>query len=140
MNPHRGKVVDLVNPYMNADTNQTGGTAAQGAEYAVWWIERNPGRWALVGENGMGATFHIIERMGYRPSVRTKQAGRPGLWIYAQVPHPEGESLSEALHRSASLFEALPPLERDPFGWTPAELADAVRYSRDNLFPIAEAA
>jgi hypothetical protein len=133
VNPHRGKVVDLVNPYMNADTNQTGGLCASGVEYMQWWLHRNPGRWALVGENGMGATSHIIERIGLKWGVRGRR-------VYAQLPHPEAEPLAEALHRSATLIEALPPLERDPFKWTPAELAEACQVARDNLFPVSQVA
>lgn len=133
-NPYRGKVVDLVNPYMTPHTNQRGGAYfASGTDYAEWWLKRHPGRWALVGEPGMGITTHIVERMGLQCGTRD-----PGL-VYARVPHPKGEPLTQALHRSNfPLMVSLPPIERDPFNWTPAELADAVQCARDNLFPVSD--
>jgi len=133
-NPHVGKVVDLVNPYMTAGGNQQGGFMATGSEYALWWLTRHPGRWGLVGENGMGASPDIATRLGLLARTKGGDKGK----VYAQVPHPDAEPLNEALHRSATLLEALPALTRDPFNWTPAELADAVQCARDNLFPVAE--
>lgn len=133
-NPHRGKVVDLVNPYMTAGGNQQGGYSATGNEYALWWLTTHPGRWALIGEGGLGCSPDIAIRQGLLARTRGGDKGR----VYAQLPHPDGEPLNEALHRSATLLEALPALERDPFNWTPAELADAVQCARENLFPVAE--
>jgi hypothetical protein len=133
-NPHRGKVVDLVNPYMNVVGNQQGGKKAVGLEYALWWLTTHPGRWALIGENGLGSSPDIAMRYGLVARTKGGDKGK----VYAQMPHPEGEPLNEALHRSATLLEALPALTRDPFNWTPAELADAVQCARENLFPVAD--
>jgi hypothetical protein len=132
--PYRGKVVDLVNPYVTIDTTQKGANKAPGAEYALWWLQRHPGRWALISERGMGVSGDIARGLG----LTVRRQGGVGGNVYAQVPHPEAEELKEAQHRSATLLEALPPLERDPFGWTPAELADAAQIARDNLFPVAD--
>lgn len=133
-NPHVGKVVDLVNPYMTAASNQHGGFTVTGFEYALWWLTTHPGRWALIAENGLGCSPDIAMRKGLLARTRGGDKGK----VYAQFPHPDGEPLKEALHRSATLLEALPALERDPFNWTPAELADAVQCARENLFPVAE--
>lgn len=130
-NPHRGRIADLVNPYMNRTTNQGGGIKATGYEHALLWLDRHPGRWALVGEDEMGASPEMMLRAGLEVSTR----GR-GALVYARVPHPDGEELSEALHRGATLLEALPALQRDPFNWSPAELAEAAQIARDNLFPV----
>ncbi len=126
--PYRGRVVDLVNPYANRDTNRGGGLRSKGHEKAFQWMDANPGRWALVGEGDMGTTISTVNQLGYNSSVR-------GDRTYACRPHPEGESLREALHRTVVYVDALPRLERDPFNWTPAELADAVKTARENLFP-----
>ena len=135
-NPHRGKVVDLVNPYMTVSSNQQGGFGATGNEYALWWLNRHPGRWALIGEGGLGCSPDIAMRQGLLARTRGGDKGK----VYAQVPHPDGEPLSEALHRTATLLEALPKLEKDPFNWTPEELADAVECARANLFPVSDKA
>lgn len=131
---HRGKVVDLVNPYMTAASNQHGGLMITGFEYALWWCHRHPGRWALIGENGLGTSPDIAQRQGLLARTRGGDKGK----VYAQLPHPAGEPLSEALHRSATLLDALPAVTRDPFKWTEAELADALECARANLFPVAE--
>lgn len=126
--PYRGRVVDLVNPYSNRDTNRGGGLRSKGPDRALQWLDEHPGRWAMVGEGEMGTTIGTLGQRGYAHSVR-------GDRTYASRPHPEGESLRDALNRTAVVFDALPRLERDPFNWTPAELADAVQTARDNLFP-----
>lgn len=132
-NPYRGKVVDLVNPYLTREGNRGGGSTAAGTEYTLWWLHRNPGRWALVGENSLGISRETAQNLGLRALYRGV-----GDRVYAQVPHPEAEPLAEALHRSASLPDALPRLTRDPFNWTKAELAEAAQIARDNLFPVTD--
>lgn len=132
LNPYRGKVVDLVNPYMTRETNRRRlSSAYDDMEYAVWWLQRHPGRWALVGDGGMGASKDMAVNMGLHVLVRGERT-------YAQVPHPEAEALNEALHRSARLIDVLPRVTRDPFNWTKAELAEAVEIARANLFPVAD--
>jgi hypothetical protein len=137
-NPYVGPVVDLVNPYMTADANQTGGSSkAGGYEYAEWWLKRHPGRWALIGEGEVGFSKHIVQRLGLEYGVRNKR-GTVGK-VYARMPHPRGEELIEALRRTEppEVLD-LPELVRSPFNWTPEELAEAALIARANLFPVAD--
>jgi hypothetical protein len=131
--PYVGRVADLVNPYMRPSPGLEGRTRARttGGRDISAWLEAHPGRWAMVFENGMGTLAGTIKKLGYNFSERDRDT--PHMRVYAQNPHPEAESLKDALARTPSLY--LPKLERDPFNWTPAELAEACQIARDNLFP-----
>lgn len=133
--PYVGRVVDLVNPYMTPSPGVDGGHKARmaGGRDIGAWLEAHPGRWALVFENGMGTSADTIKKLGYAFSERDKH--QPTLRVYAQKPHPEAETLREALARTEQVLY-LPTLGKDPFGWTPAELAEACQIARDNLFPV----
>ena len=133
-NPHRGRVVDLVDPYetIGAST-QRGGHLTPPPRLLCNWLDTHPGRWAMTAENNMGTGDSIMARLGYETARRDH-----GTKHYARLPHPEGEPLHEALHRSKTLFDLLPQVERDPFNWTPAELADALQCALDNLFPVSD--
>jgi hypothetical protein len=136
-NPYVGPVVDLVNPYMTPEKSQTGGTGtAAGSEYAEWWLNRHPGRWALIGEGEIGFSKHIVQRLGLEYGVRNKRGTINK--VYARKPHPRGEELIEALRRTEppEVLD-LPELVRSPFNWTPEELAEAAAIARANLFPVA---
>lgn len=128
-----GPVADLLDPYLDPYRKQTGGTMrAVGTDYVRWWLERHPGRWALVGQDELGLTRYVVANMGYVPGIRQKP-GNP-VRTYAQNPHPLGESLAEALRRTPTPPDDLPELTRSSFNWTPEELADACRVARQNLF------
>jgi hypothetical protein len=132
--PYVGRVADLVNPYMGASPGVDTGRRARttGGRDIAAWLESHPGRWALVFENGMGTLAGAIKKMGYTFSERDRDT--PYMRVYAQNPHPEAESLRDALARTERGIY-LPKLEVDPFGWTPEELAEACQIARDNLFP-----
>ncbi|HEX9089356.1 MAG TPA: hypothetical protein VF867_17830 [Arthrobacter sp.] len=133
--PVVGRVADLVNPYLTPAPGQEGGNRARvtGGRDIGAWLEANPGRWALVFENGMGTSADIIKKLGYVASSKGRDLRT--MKVYAQNPHPGAETLTEALARTDRRLY-LPKLERDPFNWTPAELADACQVARDNLFPV----
>jgi hypothetical protein len=132
---HRGKVVDLVDPYVTIDFSNQGGKLTPPPPLVCHWLDSHPGRWAMTAQNGVGTSDSIMARLGYQTARRDAGARH-----FARLPHPEGEPLHEALHRSKTLLDVLPAVTRDPFDWTPAELADAVQCARDNLFPVASAA
>lgn len=138
--PYKGVVVDLVDPYFTHESKQVGGYKAtsSGSRYAIWWMRQHPGRWARVGEGGTGLTKSLlsvcpdIESTDSSLETKNPRSRR----TYARVPHPEGETLQEALQRSFKGI-VLPAVQRDPFNWTPEELADAIQIARDNLFPVS---
>lgn len=134
--PYVGRVVDLVNPYLTPAPGLEGGYAARqaGGRDVTGWLDANPGRWALIFENGMGTSTNMLKRMGYITSERDKNTSY--MRVYAQLPHPEAETLSEALARTPERKLYLPTLGKDPFDWTPDELAEACQIARDNLFPV----
>ena len=143
--PYVGVVVDLVDPYLTPEVKNIGGfksVTEDDGNYAVWWLRRNPGRWALVGEAGTGLTRQLLKIC---PDIVVKERGRydslTKQWsrtlTYATVPHPEAESLTDALERrqiAPKLY--LPEVTRDQFDWTPEELAEACQVARENLFPV----
>lgn len=134
--PYKGVVADLLDPYFTVEVKNTGGfkPTSSGGNYAIWWLRRHPGRWALVGEGTTGLTKQLLRAC---PDIQAKERSFHGVTrIYASRPHPEGETLIEALRRrppQAGLY--LPELTTDEFGWTKAELADACRVARANLYP-----
>lgn len=134
--PYVGRVADLVNPYLTPAPGLDGSVAAKraGGQRVADWLEAHPGRWALVFENGMGISADVIRRLGYRFAERDKHQDNR-VRVYAQNPHPEGEPLQAALARTEQVLY-LPKLEKDPFNWTPEELAEACQVARDNLFPV----
>ena len=135
--PYIGPIVDLVDPYLTADTKKNGGFKHKGGEYQDWWLRTHPGRWALIGQDGMGLTREWAHEHGYKHATRNSY--QPNQRIYAQNPHPEGESFLTAYKRMNQGVELyIPELTTSEFGWTPAELAEACQIARDNLFPVGE--
>ena len=142
--PYVGVVVDLVDPYLTPEVKNIGGFKSlteNDGNYPVWWMRQNPGRWALVGDGGVGLTRTMLKIF---PEIEVKEQGKyeskTKAWArtktFARIPHPECESFAEALARreiEPKLY--LPEVTRDEFDWTPAELAEACRVARDNLFP-----
>lgn len=132
--PYVGRVADLVNPYIRASPGVAASRRAvmTGGQDIASWLEAHPGRWAKVFENGTGTLAGTIKKLGYTFAERDRDT--PHMRVYAQKPHPEAESLRDALARTPQIV--LPKLERDPFNWTPEELAEACQIARDNLFPV----
>lgn len=144
-NPHVGVVVDLVDPYFTPVAKHAGGnkSTTPASEWAIQWLRAHPGRWALVALNNTGLTRQLLRQ---HPDIHATENRSPAMnadgnsRTYAQVPHPQGESLREALARRSipgATALKLPELERDPFNWTKAELAEACQIARDNLFPVS---
>lgn len=137
--PYKGVVVDLVDPYFTPESKNVGGFKAtsDGGRNAIWWMRQHPGRWAKVAEGAVGLTRSLLsiypDIESNESNYETKDHRRH---TYARVPHPQGETLLEALQRGKKVL-VLPAVQRDPFNWTPAELADAVQIARDNLFPVS---
>lgn len=143
-NPYVGPVADLVDPYFNIDQKKVGGfsPSSPGGAYAVWWMRRHPGRWALVGEGVAGLSRVLLK---HAPDIEViesnRDRGKPGgAKIFARLPHPRGESLRESLLRRPIGQPALylPEVTTDEFSWTKAELAEACQVARDNLFPVGD--
>ena len=137
--PFVGPVADLVDPYLTAEVKNIGGfKSVYQSNPAILWLRRHPGRWALVGENSTGLTRELLKicpeikvhvQSGHRYADNISRT-------YACLPHPEGESLFEAMKRrpvGQALY--LPQVTRDEFNWTKAELQDACRVAKANLFP-----
>ena len=133
-NPHVGVVADLFNPYMSQEAkNRAGAYTIGGDEYAFWWLRRHPGRWALVGIGAAGIARKRGEDAGFRIATRTSYEGVT--YTYAQLPHPQAETIGAAIKRTPPPVRDLPTLTKSAFNWTPDELADAARVARANLFP-----
>lgn len=133
--PYKGVVADLVDPYLTQQAkNSFGGFRIEGGESATRWLRSHPGRWALVGEGTTGLSRDLLNGMGLNGAVRTSKID--GITRhYGQCPHPQAESLSEALERRPAVGIYLPEVTKSEFGWTPAELVEACRTARENLFP-----
>lgn len=141
--PYKGVVADLVDPYFTPEVKNVGGFKAltAGGSYPIWWLRRNPGRWGLVGEGNAGLTRQLLTAC---PDIKVTEhrSGKSTYYgvtrVYASVPHPEGETLADALRRRpAAVGLYLPEVTRDEFDWSPAELAEACQIARDNLFPVS---
>lgn len=139
-NPYVGPVADLLDPYFTLEVKKVGGftPTTPGGAYAIWWMRRHPGRWALVGEDLTGLSRQLLKTC---PDIEARELGRDskgsgGFRVYARLPHPRGESLHSALRRRPSPDLHLPKLTKDEFNWTKAELAEACQVARDNLFPV----
>lgn len=141
-NPYVGPVADLVDPYFTLEVKKVGGFSptSPGGAYAIWWMRQHPGRWALVGEDLTGLSRQLLKVC---PDIEVREFNRnrdkpDGVRIYARLPHPQGESLHKALARrpmpTAALY--LPEVTKDEFNWTKAELDEACKIARDNLFPV----
>lgn len=130
-----GPVADLVDPYATKDS------AAETVENVASWLRRNPGRWAMFSEGELGVHSKNLADAGFEVSQKTNKVTRIRR-AYARLPHPEGESLEQALARTRGIAEYpadLPDLQKDSFNWTPEELAAACRAARENLFPVRAA-
>lgn len=137
--PYVGPVADLVDPYLTAEVKNIGGfKSVFQSNPAIQWLRRHPGRWALVAEDSTGLTRELLKicpditvsvQSGHRYGDRVSRT-------YACLPHPEGESLSEAMkRRPVGPVLYLPEVQRDDFNWSKAELEDACRVAKANLFP-----
>lgn len=133
--PYIGPVRDLIDPYRSTHFNQEVDDF-DSLGRAKAWLHAHPGRW--------GALRTGVVSGGKYPGLEVRQRLVDGTtYVFARVRHPEGESLDEALARTGPFVMGVPPkdlpkLERDKFGWTPEELADAVWLARENLFPVGE--
>lgn len=132
VSPHCGPVADLVDPYATKDS------AGESAAYVCSWLREHPGRWALFSEGELGVDRANVQNAGFEVAQRTSTAGIRR--IYARLPHPDGESLDEALARGkagrVTYPSDLPDLMKDSFNWTKEELEMASRAARENLFPV----
>lgn len=141
--PYKGVVADLMDPYFTPEIKyKNGGTkyCSPAEAYAIWWMQRHPGRWALVAEGTTGLTRGLLKNSEIQ--VAENRSTRPPydgvVRVFARIPHPEGESLAEALaRRPIGIGHYLPAVSKDEFGWTREELADAARVARENLFPVS---
>lgn len=130
-NPHVGVVADLLNPYMSYEAKQkAGGYSIGGCELAFWWLRTHPGRWALVGVGPTGVARQRGEDAGFRIGTRCYDGVT---YYYAQVPHPEAETLTQALKRTPPRDVDPPMLTTSDFNWTPEELAEACQVAREDL-------
>ena len=134
--PYRGPVADLVDPYVTNDT------AAAAVARVAGWLDAHPGRWALFSEGDQGVDGKNLSAAGYEVAQRTSKLSRVRR-AYARLPHPEAESLDEALSRTEgsrpTYPEDLPDLAKDSFNWTKEELEAATRAARESLFPVRAA-
>lgn len=131
LSPYCGPVADLVDPYATKDL------ATEAGKVLRRWLHAHPGRWAMFAEGDLGIDRKSLMRDGYEVSKRNIQGT---LRFYARLPHPQGESLQEALARTpaqATFPKDLPDLQRDSFEWTAEELQQACRAARENLFPVS---
>lgn len=133
-NPYRGPVADLVDPYAERANEET----REAIRRIKDWMRQHPGRWCCIAEGEMG-----VNKANFEDEFEVKQKGwKKGVLIrvFARMPHRQGESLESALAKTPSYgYSELPELERDPFDWTPEELADAVRYAREEMTPSPRA-
>lgn len=144
-NPHVGVVVDLVDPYYTPTAKQVGShkSSTAASRRVVTWLRNHPGRWAITAEGATGLTRQVLRDYPdiYATENRSANLNADGIpRTYAQVPHPLGEPLKDALARRplpGGPVLYLPALEPDPFGWTKDELAEACQIARDNLFPVS---
>ena len=128
--PYVGPVVDLVDPYATKDE------AAAAAERIMSWMDANPGRWVMFAEGPYGIDRKNIAR---RYEVVHRGTMRGVKRAYARLPHPEGESINDALARRQGVvveLEDLPELAKDQFEWTAEELQKACEAARESLFPV----
>lgn len=136
-NPYVGPIVDLVNPYVAPHPGLPNDASDTARIYA--WLEAHPGRWAKVGEKGVGMPLKTAQKntAGYR--VGRKKISEDNVEVYLSKPHPLGEELLPALRRVRRGPDDLPFLSRSEFNWSPEELAEATLVARANLFPVAQA-
>lgn len=132
-NAHCGPVMDLVDPYSTKDT------ATATVEGVAAWMRSHPGRWAMFAEGDMGVDRKNIQAAGdFEVCLRTSKTTGISR-SYARLPHPEGETLNDALARTAKRPEFppdLPDLQQDSFNWTKEELEAACAAARESLFPV----
>ncbi|MBT2587911.1 hypothetical protein J7I86_19055 [Arthrobacter sp. ISL-95] len=112
------------------------------------WLEDNPGYWVLVGTYGREKGFKAGTSgwgTGSLYDLNIPHSLRDGN-IYAHS-HLDisglstAESLQAALDGENGVHDAvltLPKLEKDPFGWTQAELNLATAIAREWLYPTEE--
>ena len=134
--PYTGPVADLVDPYATKDS------AAETVKSISAWLRSHPGRWAMFAEGEQGVDSKNLTAAGFEVAQKTSKLTRVRR-AYARLPHPEGESLDEALARTKdgrAVYPAdLPDLQKDSFNWTKEELEAACRAARENLFPVRAA-
>lgn len=132
--PYIGPVADLVDPYATKE----GQGSRDAIAYVRSWLREHPGRWAMFSEGDLGVDRMSMVSAGFEVAQRTSSGGVRR--VYARLPHPEGESLEEALARGrggrAVYPSDLPDLLKDSFNWTKEELEMACRTARENLFPV----
>lgn len=131
--PYRGPIADLVNPYAGPHNDECKSSIVE----IKAWMNNHPGRWCMFSEGELGVSRSNFEDPRYE--VRLKKDPKTRLVCgYARLKHRQGESLEAALAHAGNLgrYPAdLPDLDRDSFNWTPEELAEAVRASKEMLFP-----
>jgi hypothetical protein len=117
--------------------NREGNGITEGMKRKLQLLDRYPGRWALVGtelwkdgrRDVVGTQARSFAKYGYETATVNSR-------VYARKPHPDGLPIEVVVKKMPKrLYEPLPAVEPDRFGWSKAELSNALATAKAWLFP-----
>jgi hypothetical protein len=117
--------------------NREGNGITEGMKRKLQLLDRYPGRWALVGtelwKDGrrdiVGTQARSFAKYGYETATVNSR-------VYARRAHPDGLPIEAVVKKMPKrLYEPLPAVQPDSFGWSRAEINNALATARAWLFP-----
>ena len=135
----RQAVLCLIDGYLGSVQEGKDGSfgMTEGMKRKLQLLDRYPGRWALVGtefsQDGrkelVGTQARSFAKYGYETATL-------GGKIYARKSHPDGLPIEAVVEKAPKrYYEPLPAVQPDSFGWSPAEIKNALATAKAWLFP-----
>jgi len=130
-------VLCLIDGYLGAiQEGRVGKGLAPHIIHAMKMLDRYPGRWAIIRSRSKtegfdyGMKADVFKAHGYEVSCLNGNT-------YVRRAHRSGIPLDATVTRLPRRMPCpLPAVENDEFGWSPAEINNALATARAWLFPI----
>lgn len=128
-------VLCLIDGYLGSiQEGRVGQGLAPHVVHAMKMLDRYPGRWAIIrsaskiDKTDVGIKSALFSERGYE--LRSMNGN-----MYARRPHRSGKPLEQTVTQlPPRRRDPLPAVEMDEFGWSPAEIDDALATANAWLF------
>jgi hypothetical protein len=113
-----------------------GSGVTEGMKRKLELLDRYPGRWAIVSEDGRRDGERFLAGTSGRDFAKYGcEVVTVNRKTYARRPHPSGLPIDAYVSKHRVTREPLPIVEQNRFGWSATELSNALATAKAWLFP-----